>query len=179
MNVETCLDVPVIRPASPTDAGMLTELARRTFHAAFAGSCSEADMQLYMDQSFTREQLSSELLDPQSSFLVAEIAGEPAGYAKLYRDNYPPECISGKAPVELVRLYVEPGRIGSGVGAKLMQACLAEARSAGHRTIYLGVWEWNHRAQKFYQKWGFERVGEHVFMMGNDPQTDWWMERAL
>ena len=45
--------------------------------------------------------------------------------------------------------------------------------------MFLGVWEHNPRAQAFYRKWGFERVGEHVFQMGDDPQIDWWMVRTL
>ena len=60
-----------------------------------------------------------------------------------------------------------------------MEACLAEAKSAGFKTMYLGVWEKNLRAGAFYRKWNFVRVGEHTFQMGDDPQVDWWMMRPL
>lgn len=135
-------------------------------------------MQLYLSTWFTVEQVTNELHDSQSLFLIAEVAGAPAGYAKL-QEGAPPECISDPQAIELSRLYVEPQHLGSGVGPALMQGCLAEARQRGHRTVYLGVWEHNHRAQAFYRKWGFEKVGEHIFMMGNEAQTDWWMERTL
>ena len=79
----------------------------------------------------------------------------------------------------MVRLYVLREWIGRGVGRELMQACLNEARQAGFRTIWLGVWERNPRAQAFYRKWNFRVVGEHVFQLGSDPQRDLLMERAL
>ena len=82
-------------------------------------------------------------------------------------------------PIELVRLYVDQKFQGSGVATDLMQTCLDEARSMGHRTIYLGVWEHNHRAQFFYFKWNFRVVGSLVFQMGTDAQIDWLMEREL
>ena len=60
-----------------------------------------------------------------------------------------------------------------------MRACLDEAQSAGHETIWLGVWERNARAQAFYKKWDFRAVGEHMFQLGSDTQRDILMERAL
>jgi ribosomal protein S18 acetylase RimI-like enzyme len=61
----------------------------------------------------------------------------------------------------------------------LLQSCIDEARRTGHRTMWLGVWERNRRAQAFYRKWGFHTVGEHIFQLGSDAQTDWLMECAL
>ena len=60
-----------------------------------------------------------------------------------------------------------------------MRACVEESRAAGHRTIWLGVWERNPRAQAFYRKWDFRVVGDHIFVLGSDPQTDLLMERPL
>ena len=60
-----------------------------------------------------------------------------------------------------------------------MRACVSEAQAAGYQTMWLGVWEYNYRAQAFYRKWDFVAVGEHVFQLGSDPQTDLLMERAL
>jgi ribosomal protein S18 acetylase RimI-like enzyme len=65
------------------------------------------------------------------------------------------------------------------VGAALMQACIDEARRRGHKTLWLGVWEHNPRAQAFYRKWNFVEIGTHVFHLGNDPQTDLLMQRTI
>ena len=69
--------------------------------------------------------------------------------------------------------------IGSGVGAALMWACIDAAQLRGHRTLWLGVWEHNLRAQEFYRKWNFQEVGTHVFQLGEDPQTDLLMQRKI
>lgn len=169
---------PQIRPATITDAEMLTGLAARTFYYAFADMNTSENMQAYMSKAFTRSQLTSELSDPQAKFLIAEVEGVPAGYAKLQAGT-PPACVTGQKPVELVRLYVEQKFQGSGIANDLMQACFDEARSLGHRTIYLGVWEHNHRAQSFYFRWNFRVIGSHIFQMGSDSQLDWLMERDL
>jgi diamine N-acetyltransferase len=168
----------MIRRAVPADAEMLAQLAARTFYDAFASSSTPENMQAYMSAAFNRPGIERELADPRSKFLIAEVGCEPAGYAKLYAGEVP-ECVTGPDPIEIVRLYAEQRWLGSGVGRALMQTCLDEARESGYRTIYLGVWEQNHRALAFYRKWGFEIVGSHILMVGGDPQNDWWMERRL
>jgi ribosomal protein S18 acetylase RimI-like enzyme len=168
----------VIRQATLAEAEALLELAARTFYDAFAATNTPENMRAYMSAAFNVEQITTELRDPHSTFLLAELAGRMVGYAKLLRGEVP-ECVVARPAIELSRLYVEQNVLGAGVGAALMQACLDAARRAGFQAIFLGVWEHNPRAQAFYRKWGFERVGEHVFQMGDDPQTDWWMMRAL
>ncbi len=170
--------IPTLRCATVADAALLTQLGEQTFLETFDGTCPPADMQLYLASAFTLARLTSELTDPRAVFLVAEIEGEPAGYAKLQCGEVP-DCIAGTSPLELERLYVAQRWLGCGVGPALMQACLDYAKETGRQTMFLGVWENNFRAQAFYRKWNFEQVGDHVFMMGTDPQTDWWMERAL
>lgn len=166
---------PIIRCGSVADAALLTALGERTFYETFVGCCTPEDMQLYLSAAFTVERLNCELNDPLAVFLVAEVESEPAGYAKL-RAGEVPDCVTGSDPIELERLYVEQRWLGCGVGHALMQACLDEAQEKGHQTMFLGVWESNYRAQAFYRKWGFAQIGDHTFMMGNDAQTDWWME---
>jgi ribosomal protein S18 acetylase RimI-like enzyme len=96
----------------------------------------------------------------------------------LRSGNVLPE-VTGGNPIELVRLYVSRESLGSGVGAALMQACISESNRQGYRTLWLGVWEHNHRAQAFYRKWNFHEVGTHVFQLGEDPQTDILMQRSI
>src|SRR5581483_136007 len=170
--------IPTIRRATVADAAMLTRLGERTFLGAFTGICSPEDMQLYLDSAFTVAQLARELADPRAVFLVAAIESAPAGYAKLMAGSAP-EWVTGADPIERERLYADQKWLGHGVGPALMQPCLDCASQAGHRSMFLGVWENNFRAQAFYRKWGFAKVGDHIFMMGADAQTDWWMERTL
>lgn len=171
---------PLIRIATPDDAGRLAALATRTFRDTFAADNSTDDMETYVRDSFSLHQLQAELVDDANTFWLAFVNGEdqPAGYAKL-RSGAANPSVTGPNPVELERLYVERSVIGHGVGAALMQTSLNAARSAGHGTLWLGVWERNARAISFYTKCGFHAVGDHVFMLGADAQRDVIMERPV
>lgn len=167
-----------VRRANTDDAGLLAELGARTFNETFAADNSPEDMAAYLAASFNLAQQTAELTEPDSIFLIAEVGGRAAGYAKLHAGE-PAEGIEGAQPVELVRLYVLHEWLGRGVGQALMRECVNEAQQAGHGTIWLGVWERNERAQAFYRKWNFRAVGEHVFQLGSDAQRDILMERTL
>ena len=169
----------LVRRASHSDAGLLVSLGARTFSETFASVNTPEDMAAYLSTAFSPAQLAAELADTQATFLLAEVTGLAAGYAKLCGAAEPPRCVTGANPVELARLYVLQQWLGEGVGRILMQSCIDEARRAGYRTMWLGVWERNWRAQAFYRKWGFRVVGEHIFQLGSDAQTDWLMECSL
>jgi len=167
-----------IRNATITDAKLLAELGARTFCETFAADNTAEDMNAYLAESFHPDQQSAELSDQNAYFKIAEVDGVAVGYAML-RAGVAPESISGDNPIELVRLYVSKDSIGSGVGAALMRECLRESTFRGHKTIWLGVWEHNLRAQSFYRKWNFIEVGTHIFLLGEDAQRDLLMCRNL
>lgn len=167
-----------IRRGTLADAALLSELGARTFSETFAADNTPEDLAAYVATSFNLAQQTSELEDPGSTFLIAEVNGQAAGYAKLH-DGEPEKGVEGAKPIELVRLYVSRDWLGRGVGEQLMRACIDEARQTGHETLWLGVWERNARAQAFYRKWNFRAVGEHMFQLGADLQRDILMERAL
>jgi len=167
-----------IRRGTLADAALLSELGARTFSETFAADNTPEDLAAYIATWFNVAQQTSELEDPASIFLVAEVDGRAAGYAKLH-DGEPEKGVEGANPIELVRLYVSRDWLGRGVGEQLMRACIDAARQAGHETIWLGVWERNARAQAFYRKWDFRTVGEHMFQLGSDLQRDLLMERTL
>jgi len=168
----------IIRRATENDAALLAELGARTFSETFGSQNTPEDMAAYLAASFGPELQRAELADPRNMFLIAENDGVAIGYAHL-RTGEAPACVSGPKPIELSRLYVSSRFHGSGVGARLMEACLTEARQVGYQTIWLGVWKQNVRAQAFYQRWNFSVAGEQVFQLGADRQMDWLMERSL
>ena len=167
-----------IRRGTMEDAALLADLGARTFSETFAVDNTAEDLAAYVATSFNVTQQTAELEDPASTFLIAEVDGRAAGYAKLHAGE-PEKGVEGANPIELVRLYVSRDWLGRGVGEQLMRACIDEARQAGHETIWLGVWERNARAQSFYRKWNFRTVGEHMFQLGSDLQRDLLMERPL
>lgn len=157
---------------------MLAELGARTFSDTFAADNTPEDMSAYLASAFSQQQQAGELADTNCLFQIAETDGVAVGYAMLRSENVLPE-VTGDNPIELVRLYVARESLGRGVGAALMQACINESSHQGYRTLWLGVWEHNHRAQAFYRKWNFHAVGTHVFQLGDDSQTDILMQRFI
>lgn len=169
-----------IRQATPDDAKLLTDLSYTTFWDAFAHHPKNApdDLAHYMRQAFSIEQITEELAEDKSIFLIAEIDGKPAGYAKLIIGSIE-SGVTASRPVELSRLYSHQEYLGQGVGQNLMDACFERAKKHDHDVMWLGVWEYNPRAQRFYQKNGFRVVGKHTFQLGTDPQTDLLMQKEL
>lgn len=167
-----------IRLADAKDAATLAQIAWKSFHDAFADHPKNApdDMKAYMDEAFSVAALNKDLADQDSIYFVAELGDEIIGYAKL-KQNSREDCTSGERPIELCRLYSLSEYIGKGIGKSLMLKSLEFAAEQNHDYMWLGVWEYNYRAQEFYKKFGFEKCGEHVFQLGSDPQTDWIFER--
>jgi len=159
------------------DAPALAVLGARTFRDTYSADNDPEDMRQYIAEAFTPEQIGIELADEGAAFLVAELYGNPIGYA-LLRAGDAPECVTDPNPIELVRIYMDQGTIGHGYGSELMRACLAQARDAGHAAVWLGVWENNEAGQSFYRKWGFDAVGTKEFVVGDDAQTDIVMVRS-
>ncbi len=170
----------IIRFAALEDAGLLARLGRETFHDAFVNHpmMPTNDLSLYLNEAFTVAHLTLELEEPKALFLLVEVSGEPAGYAKLLA-NARTSVIESDNPVKLQRLYSRQNYIGSGIGHSLMNRCLLEAAKSGHDAIWLSVWEHNLRAQAFYRKWKFEQCGTIDFLLGQSTLTDFLMKREI
>lgn len=167
-----------IREATTEDAALVADLSRQTFYDTFAAANTAENMDKFMNESFSREKLMGEVGAAGNIFLLALDANEPQGYARL-RETDSPLLMENGAALEIARIYAVQKSIGKGVGRALMQYCIEIARQKSARVIWLGVWEKNEKAIAFYTKWGFEKFGEHVFMLGDDPQTDWLMKKVL
>jgi len=167
-----------ISTANETHAQELTDLSIQTFTDTFAADNKPEDMAKYIAGAMNAEKLREELQDPVNKFFVAWGAKKMIGYAKL-RPNNESESLANRNPIELERIYVQHSYHDKKVGAALMAHCIAYAKDQGHDVLWLGVWEHNYRAVKFYQRWGFELFGSHPFILGDDHQTDVLMKKEL
>jgi GNAT superfamily N-acetyltransferase len=169
-----------IRTAVVDDLDTILELARVTFWDAFHEHPKNAphDTAAYMAAAFSIERITEQLSNPDNIFLIAEVDSEPAGYARLVR-NSTEEGVTAARPIELNRLYAHQKFLGKGVGPALLEKCFEVGKENGHDVIWLGVWEYNPRAEAFYTKYGFRVVGKHIFQYGSDPQTDRLMQKEL
>lgn len=173
------IQMPIaIRLATVADAKSLARLARRTFSDTFAADNGPDDLALHLDRAFTPLQQGRELADPTIRTLLLYVGPTVAAYAQLRRGPAP-ECVASTSSIELWRFYVAKEWHGQGIAQALMQRVVSEAGQLGADTIWLGVWERNPRAIAFYAKARFVDVGSHVFLLGNDAQTDRIMVRAV
>ena len=134
-----------------------------------------------MNESFNKELLMAEVSAPGNIFLLAypgKESKEVIGYARL-RENNNPDALKGLPTLEIARIYVVTNSIGKGVGKALIQRSLSIAKEKGKEIVWLGVWEKNQKAIDFYTSWGFEKFGDHQFILGDDVQNDWLMKKKL
>ena len=175
---ETPAERMQIAPATVEHAAELAEFGARTFYETFAADNTAEDMRLHLASAWSPDLQRAELMNPRIDTLLARVAGALAGFAQL-RAGHAPPSVATVAPVELLRFYIDKPWQGRGLARELMQAVERQARARGARALWLGVWERNQRAQAFYRKHGFRKVGTQVFVVGTDPQTDHVMLREL
>lgn len=168
-----------IRHATLDDAVALADLGVRTFVDAFGAFNRAVDMEVYLSRTYTPSRQLAEIDDRDIATLVADADGALTAFAQLRRGGHCPPCITGEAPVELARFYVDRAWHGQGLAQSLMHAVDDAARAFGGATLWLGVWERNARAIAFYRKCGFVDAGTQPFILGTDLQTDRVMTRAL
>ncbi len=165
------IDTITIRRGEPRDHRLIATLGRKTFLDSFGADNHPQDMADYLAQSFSPQIQASQLVQPGSLFLIAEAGARPVGYARLVAAPAP-VCIVASKPIKLERLYADKQWIGQGVGSTLMDACIAQAKALCCDGIWLGVWEKNEHAIRFYNQWGFAQRGRQPFILGRDRQTD-------
>ena len=166
------------RRADPRDAALLTELGASTFTETFAAVNAPEDFAAYMAVAFGEEIQRAELEDSNTTVFLAERGGDAVGYVML-RECRAPSCVTSADTLQIARLYARRSVQGMGIGATLMQRALAEAAGRGKDAVWLGVWDRNERAIRFYESWGFHRCGTQPFLLGTDLQTDLVMVRRI
>ncbi len=160
-----------VRRAVPADAEPLAGFAERSFRTTFEADNAPADMDDYCAKAFAVETFRAELEDPSLSTWVARDGTGVVAYAQLSRGDVP-DCVRDPCAVELRRLYVDAGWHGSGLADVLLHEVREAARALRSTTVWLGVWERNARALRYYRKAGFSVAGAHRFVLGSDPQRD-------
>lgn len=160
-----------LRRLTATDLLLLKEISVRTFVDSFSDQNTAENMEQYLSLSFSDEKLRQELANPHSAFYFAEINTIPIGYLKVNWGNSQTELMVEKS-IEIERIYVEREYHGKQVGQCLLDKALHLAKGMNAASAWLGVWEKNPRAIRFYQKNGFIEFDKHIFKLGNDEQTD-------
>ncbi|WP_348920532.1 GNAT family N-acetyltransferase [Enterococcus rotai] len=167
-----------IKQITLNELAELKALSIKTFTDTFAKDNTPEDLKDYLDQAYTEKKLTSELQNKQSEFYFIYSDDQLAGYLKLNVNDAQTETIQENA-LEIERIYIDSGFKRLGLGKMLYNKAIERANALNKTAIWLGVWERNFSAMKFYHEMGFTQVGEHSFYMGEDEQTDLIMKKEL
>lgn len=167
-----------IRKINIQDLGKLKEIGKLTFAETFASENSEENMKEYLESGFSTEKMTAELNDQNAEFYFAELDGKTIGYLKVNVGQSQTE-LKDKNALEIERIYVLKEFHGKKVGQILYDKAIELAKEKNVEYVWLGVWEQNPRAIRFYEKNGFVAFDKHVFKLGNDEQTDIMMKLEL
>lgn len=167
-----------IRKLDITDLENLQKISITTFRETFEEVNSEEDMQKYLDENLSLERLKNELENLDSEFYFIENENKNLGYLKLNFGNAQTEKVEENY-FEIERIYVLKAFLGQKIGQILFDKAIEIGREKNLEYVWLGVWEENHRAIKFYKKNGFEIFGKHDFVLGEDVQTDLLMKMKI
>jgi ribosomal protein S18 acetylase RimI-like enzyme len=174
------LNLPEIQivDVSLNDLAVLQEISRRTFAQSFAALNTPENMKYFLDHHYSNEKLSSEIQNPESWFFFAINRKNVIGYLKLNRGGAQ-TVLPNDRGLEIERIYVDEAYKGKGIGGNFIDKAVETARNLKAKYIWLGVWEHNMRAIHFYEKNGFSSIGNHIFKLGEDEQTDLLLKRVL
>jgi diamine N-acetyltransferase len=167
-----------IRRAGLSDLKELQSIGRKTFYESFSQLNTAEDMQDYLNNSFSEARLSAELTNGDSEFYFALYDNNVVGYLKI---NFRSAQTEPKDldPLEIERIYVSREFQGKEIGKALFDHAVQRARDENCSYIWLGVWERNEKAIRFYERQGFIEFDRHIFVLGSDKQTDLLMKRPV
>jgi ribosomal protein S18 acetylase RimI-like enzyme len=169
-----------LRTAGPDDTVAISSLGARVFSTTFGHSVTPQQLQDYLDEAYSITATAADIADPNKDMIVAVNQDDTVvGFGLLTRGSSEPCIAHLEHYVELQRLYVDLNHHGQGTGKLLAKHLEQMALGQGFKYMWLGVWEENHKAQKVYEKLGYTVVGDHVFDIGGDIQTDQIMLKQL
>lgn len=160
------------------DLPVLCEFSRRTFREAYAHMNSPSNMETYLEKAFHADKLRGELSNPNSRFFFLFADDELAGYLKL-NESPGQTDINDAASLEIERVYVAKEFQNQGLGSILIDKAAEIANRKKKTYLWLGVWEINDGAVRFYMRNEFHKAGRHFFVVGDEKQADFIMRRDL
>lgn len=168
----------VFKKCSVRDLDQLVQISKSTFIDAFEADNNPDDFKVYIDFAFNNSKLAEELKNPCVSFYFVYSDNDLVGYFKL-NENDAQTDLEREDSLELERIYVIREFQGIGLGKCMLQQVKKLASQSIKTFLWLGVWEHNKAAIKFYEINGFSKFGMHSYNIGKDKQMDWLMRYDL
>ena len=167
-----------IRKVILKDIEQLQQIGRKTFSETFSSRNTKENMAAYLAEGFSKEKLTEELNNESSEFYFALFDNQVIGYLKINFGQSQTELQDDTA-LEIERIYVLREFHGKKAGQVLYEKAIEIAKQKNADYLWLGVWEENSRAIRFYKKNGFVEFDQHIFKLGDDEQTDIMMKLQI
>ncbi len=155
-----------IKKARKEFANVISVLATTTFYEAYFEQDTPIDIANYITESFSPTTIEAEMDYEAVEYYLAFVDEHAVGYIKLMRGTEA-EGIDPKISLEVKRIYVVERFWRAGIGEKLLNFAKNRASEQGFAYLWLGVWQENARAQRFYAKFGWKKVGTITFPYGD------------
>ena len=169
----------LIRKATLQDAKALALLGAQSFYESYRYPHNPQDMDAYLKKHFHQEGITKDILNKDIACLVATVNEDIVGFTKLITKGKSPRFDRKLKLIEMKRLYVRRDMIGKKIGLTLMEAALDFSHKENADVIWLSVWENNDKAISFYEKFGFAKLGEGTFSLGETKRTYIVMEKEM
>ena len=170
---------PLIEVCAEHDAHAaeaLAALGAASFIETFGHLYCKADLDAFLRDSHAPDHYRRLLANPQCRIWTArDQAGAFTAYAVAKDCALPMEAMPPRSG-ELSRLYVLSSHQGSGLGRRLLEVAL-EWLEARFDHLYLSVYAENHGAIRLYRRYGFEKIAEYLFMVGDHADPEYLMKR--
>ncbi|MGH8264170.1 MAG: GNAT family N-acetyltransferase [Steroidobacterales bacterium] len=155
-----------VRRATLADAALLSDLGNSTFREAFSHLYRPDDLDVFLAKAHSPQLYERLLKDKDVGiWLTGPPHGKPIAYIVAGLCQLPVPDLEPRAG-EIRRLYVRSSVQAGGIGTKLLRVALEWLATDKFTPLYVGVWSANYGAQRLYQRYGFEKIGEYEFMVG-------------
>lgn len=169
----------ILRAATADDTAALAQLGARSFTEKFGHLYRAENLAGHLSEAHSPAKVAKEIADPGMRVMLAEENGHLVGYCKLVMACGWPEHAQGRRVIELKQLYTHPDAIGRGIGGKLMDWALKEARAFGADEIQLSVYSDNPGAQRFYARYGFSKAADIHFVVGDQRDEEFLFSKRF
>lgn len=167
-----------IERAMLADAGALSEIGQDTFTEKFGHLYAPHDLETFLQEAHSPEWYRQAITDEDLAIWLIRANGERLAAYSVAGPNTLPHCQEDSAG-EIKRIYVQRDYQGQGIGKRLVNCMLTWLEDRHYNPIYVGVYSDNIEAQRFYQRFGFDIVGEYIFPVGQHQDREFIMKKMI
>ena len=169
----------ILRDATSADIPAISHLATESFIAKFGDLYSAENLNAFLAENLSEAAIAAELANPSRVYQLAEADGRLVGYCKIGLTCGFPEHARGARVMELKQLYAASDATGMGIGKAMMDWAMDQFAQRGADEAQLSVYAYNDGAHRFYQRYGYGKVADITFKVGDHLDPEFLFARML